>query len=278
MTENALIQVTQSPIIEERLRTAKEGVDKKVAEALSLVCTEESIRTVKAYRADLKKQFDALEEQRKAVKAAVFEPYNRFEEVYKECVSEPFKRADADLKRKIDDVEAEIKRRCEEGLREYFSELCAANHVEWLEFEQTGVKVDLTSAKAKTPKKLREQLASFVANTVQDIDAIADMENADEVLAEYKQCLNFAEAVYTVQERHKRIEAEREAKAEYEAAKARDAEAVKKVEALAPPVAVKPEKNPNDIIPQCTFTVYDVPRWVLQQIKEIFERNGLRYE
>ena len=113
-----LIKVIQLPVIEEQLRTAKDFVDKTVTDAMSLVCTEETVQTVKAARACLNRQFSELEEQRKAVKAAVLDPYNRFEAVYKECVSDAFRRADADLKRKVADGESEMKRRCEDGLRE----------------------------------------------------------------------------------------------------------------------------------------------------------------
>ena len=183
---NDLIQVIQLPVIEERLRSLKETVDKQVTDALALVCTEETVQTVKAVRSDLNKQFQALEEQRKEVKRAVLGPYEQFEAVYKECVSDGFKRADAVLKVKISDVEAEMKRRCEEGLREYFSELCTAEHVEWLTYDRAGVTVDMASAKAKTPKKLREQLAGFVANVSRGVEMISSMDDAEEIMVEFK--------------------------------------------------------------------------------------------
>lgn len=105
---NELIKVVQLPVIEEQLRSMKEAVDKRVEEALSLVCTEETIQTVKSARAELNKEFQALEEQRKEVKKAVLGPYERFEAVYKECVSDAFKTADAALKGKVEATEREI--------------------------------------------------------------------------------------------------------------------------------------------------------------------------
>lgn len=73
---NELIRVTQLPIIEEHLRSMKETVDRRVEEALSLVCTEESIQSVKTIRADLNKEFQALEEQRKRSKKQFLVPMN----------------------------------------------------------------------------------------------------------------------------------------------------------------------------------------------------------
>lgn len=88
---NELIRVAQLPVIEERLRAMKETVDKRVGEALALVCNEETVQAVKAVRADLNKEFQVLEEQRKAAKKAVLGPYEQFEAVYKECVSDAFR-------------------------------------------------------------------------------------------------------------------------------------------------------------------------------------------
>ena len=66
-----LIQVKQLPVIEEQLRSMKEQVEARTSEAMSLVCTEETVTAVKKARAELNSQFAELEEQRKAVKKAV---------------------------------------------------------------------------------------------------------------------------------------------------------------------------------------------------------------
>lgn len=76
---------------------------------MQLVCTEETRGNVKKIRAELGKEFSAMEEQRKRVKEAIMEPYNRFEEVYKQCIADPYKKADAELKRRVDDVETGLK-------------------------------------------------------------------------------------------------------------------------------------------------------------------------
>lgn len=267
---NELIRVTQLPIIEERLRSLKENIENTVSNATALVCTEDTVKTVKAARADLRKLYDELEAQRKAVKAAVMGPYEAFEKVYRECVSEPMKRGDADLKRKIDDVESDIKGRCEAELRDYFGELCEAHHLDWLTYERAGVKVDMASAKQKTPKKLREQIASFVASVSCDMDTISGLENADEILSEYKKCLSFSEAFGTVSDRHRRIEEEAKFRAERERIRAAEQEAVRKVEALAPPT-IQPEKL------TITFTVTDT-RERLIALREWMKANGYQYK
>ena len=267
-----LIQVKQLPIIEERLRAVKELVDETVADAMALVCTEETVQSVKATRADLNRQFQELETQRKSVKAAVMEPYERFEVVYRECVSDAFRRADADLKEKINDVEGSMKRQCEASLREFYTELCMAHHIDFVPFERTGVIVSMADAKSKTqpPKRLREQLTGFIAGISQSVELIAGMDDAEEIMAEFKLSLDAASSVMAVQERHRRIEAEKAAKAAREEAKAKEAEAVKKVEAFAPPVQKEPEFR-------CTFTV-TATKPQLKRLKEFMNMEGIKYE
>lgn len=273
-----LIKVTQLPIIEERLMAAKEFVDKTVADAMALVCTEETVQSVKATRTELNKQFAALEDQRKTVKAAVLDPYNRFEAVYKECVSDAYRRADADLKQKINDVEGEMKSRCEAGLREYFAELCTAYHIDFLPFDRAGIVVSMADAKSKTqpPKKLREQLALFVAGVAQSVELISGMDDSEEIMTEYKRCFDAAAAIGIVQERHRRIEAEKAAKAEREAAKAQEAAAVAKVEAFAPPVEQAPEPEKEKEY-RCSFTVR-ATKTQLKKLKEFMNTEGIQYE
>ena len=41
-------------------------------------------------------------------------------------------------------------------------DLCSASDVDFVSFEQTGVKIDMASAKSKTPKKLMEQLKFMI--------------------------------------------------------------------------------------------------------------------
>lgn len=269
---NDLITVKQLPIIEEKLMAAKQFVDDAVSEALSLVCTEETVIAVKAKRAELNKMFCDLEAQRRDVKVAVLAPYTRLEEVYRICVADSFKNADAALKQKINDVEGEMKRRCELALREYYAELCEAHHVDFAPFERAGVTISMADAKAKTqpPKKLKDQLLLFVTTLASGADAISTMENADEIMAEFKKCLSAQDAIAAVNFRHRMVEAERAARAEREEKKAKEAEAVKKVEAFAPPAEVEE-------VYRVTFTAY-VTKSQAKRLKEYMNMEGIKYE
>lgn len=275
----SLIVVKQLPIIEEHLRTLKDHWEQRASDAESMVCTEETIQAVKGFRAEMRKEFEEVEALRKAAKQAVMEPYNRFEAIYKECVTTAFQRADDACSSKVFEVEADTKRRCEDGLRDYFAELCAVYHLDWLTYEQAGIKVDMTGAKAKTPKKLRERLAAFVAGVAESVDRINTLEDAGEIMVEYQRTLDAAGSICAVKERHQRIEEQKKFQEARAAIREQEAEAVRRVEALAPPVVVKAtEKDPNEIIPRLTFTCINATRAQLRRVREFLNMEGIQYE
>lgn len=268
---DSIMTVKQLPVIEERLLSVKAYVDEAVKNALSLACTEETLADVKKSRADLNKMFQQLETGRKAVKAAVLAPYEQFESTYKTCVSDAFKNADGELRQKITETEQGIKSRCEEELRAYFAELCAAHHLDFISFEQTGVRVDMASAKAKTPKKLKEQLLFFVENVAHTVATIATVDNAEEVLAEYRQSLDFGRSIAVVQDRHRRAEDARKAMEALNEVKAQEAEIIKQVEAFAPPV---PKETPQTVT--VAFTVTDTVER-LRMLKQFLIANNFKF-
>jgi len=279
-----LVSVTQLPVIVERLRQMKDYVEGMTEEAVALACTEETVQTVKQRRADLNRFFKALEDKRKAVKQAVMGPYTAFEAVYKDCICNPFNDADAALKAKIDAVEGEQKRRCEDWLRKWFAELTLTHGVNWLTWEQTGVKVDMASAKAKTPQKLMDRLNEFVAKVALDMEAIDRMEDAAEVAAEYKKTLNLAAAVKTVQDRHEALDREREAAEERKAAQIARVQAEARVEAAAPEVLAPPvqttglrEQAADSKVYKCCFTV-KATKDQLRALKNFMKQEGISYE
>lgn len=274
--DNTLMKVTQLPVIEEHLMSRKEQTEQRVAEAMSLVCTDETLTSVKNIRAEMNREFADAETQRKAIKAAIMEKYDSFESVYRECIADPYKRADADLKAKIDATEIEIKSRCEEMLLGYFRELCAVNEIDFLSFGQTGVKVDMASARAKTPKKLMEQIKLKVDGVAQDMKTIGTMgENAPEIMVEYKKNLDLSLAISVVNERHRRAEEEREAVKRHTVTPA--ARAVGDTVAAAPQVV--PKRVEQAAVERLTvsFRVTDT-RERLRLLKQFLVSNGYQYE
>ena len=268
-----LIVLRQLPVIEDRLREVKENIDKRVSDALSAAFDSGSIDVAKKIRAELNREAKEQDDLRKAIKNKAMEPITQFEQTFKECSADAYKKADAQLKQYIDTGERAIKSRCEDGLREYFAELCAANNIDFLRYEQAGVKVDMASAKAKTPTKLRNQLELFVLGISCDVRMISKMDDAEEIMVEYKASLSVAKSVAVVQDRHRQIEAEKAVAVQRQEAQIREEQAVQQVHSFAPPVAVQRQEETLRL----TFSVTDTrPR--LRLLKQFLDTNGYNYE
>ena len=209
MEEIALRCVTP-PVISENLASIGAYIGDTLAMLHALPRDKEGCATAKALRADLRRRFDDLEQQRKAVKAAVMEPYNAAEKVYKEKISTPINDADKQLKEWIDSYQNEIKQNCREGLQLYFNELCDALHIDFVTFEQTGVVVDMATANLKDPKKARDAIHDFLNRIEEDRRTISGMACAEEIMAEYRQSLSLSAAIAAVNDRHLRIQQESE--------------------------------------------------------------------
>lgn len=200
-----LIEVKQLPVIEEQLRSVSTVIEERVKNATSLVCTEESVKTIKEIRAELNKDYKEFENKRKLVKEQVLKPYNDFENVYKECISDKFRNADIILKGKIDNVENELKAKKEKEIKEYFEEYKTANNIDFITYGQARINVTLSASM----KGLKEQAKQFIDKIVDDLKLIETQEHKTEILVEYKQTLNVSQAITSVTNRFKAIEEEK---------------------------------------------------------------------
>lgn len=88
-----------------------------------------------------------------------------------------------------------------------------ASGVEWVTYEDVGVAVTLTASL----KSLKAKVKEYVEKVAADVACINGMENAPEIMAEYKLCGSLAVAINSVSQRKDRIareEAERKQRLE----------------------------------------------------------------
>ncbi len=200
-----LIQVKQIPIIEEQLKSISKVIDERVKNATSLVCTEENVKIIKDLRANLNKDYKEFEIQRKTVKEQIMKPYNNFEDIYKQCISDKFRNADIILKGRIDNIENELKAKKENEIKDYFEEYKTANNIDFIEYGQARINVTLSASM----KNLKEQAKQFIDKIIDDLKLIETQEHKTEILVEYKQSLNVSQAITSVTNRFKAIEEEK---------------------------------------------------------------------
>lgn len=298
--DKSLIAVKQLPIIEERLRDYKAEIEKTVADAKSMVATADTVQAVKSTRASLRKQFDALDKRRIAVKNLILEPYDRFNAVYRECVEKPFSEADAALKATVDGFEGELKAKAMERLQAHYTELCALEGIDWLTFDEalrrSGVKVGMADTRTKEPRKAMDAMAEFTSKIACGLDAVRKMEDSAEIMVEFKKTLDAGQAAAIVQERKRRVREAEEAEAKRREETARQREMQARVEAAAPTPAPPPINAPAPVAappqaaeqPMCwkkmSFTIYfrnqEEYQKVLPELKALKEKlvqEGIQY-
>lgn len=224
-----VIELQQLPIIVERLHSVKADIEQRTADALSLVCTEQTYKSVKDARAQLTKEFKEYEAQRIAVKEKILEPYTEFEKVYRECVTVPFQTADTELKRKITDVTSGIVAQKTDVVQEYYNELVAAAGIDWMDDLTYRPKVNMSDSVTA----LKKQAKAFVDGIVSDVTAIDAMESSAEVMVEYRKNLDLPTAIKVVNNRHKALEEQRRLEEERRVRQAEREAAAEKVRAAA---------------------------------------------
>ena len=277
---NELIVVKQLPIIQERLKELSTEIDKKVENAKSLICTEETVKEVKQVRADMNKEFKDLEVQRKLVKEQVLAPYMQFEDIYKQYVSDKYKNADIELKNKVDSIENELKTKKEQEIKDYFEEYKIANNIDFITYGQARINVTLSAS----IKSLKEQAKQFIDKVVDDLNLIETQEHKTEILVEYKQTLNVAQAITSVTNRFKAIEEEKKRQEEQKIVHIEmneNHEINQRTYEQLENIFNKPLEQPNEEkqegILTLKFTVRGT-RTKLKELKQFLESGGYDYE
>lgn len=271
MEENKLIILEQLPIIKATLENISKEIKIKVENANSLVCNEETVKEVKKTRAELNKEFNELETQRKQVKQAIMSKYDEFEDIYKENVSNLYKQADSELKEKIDNVENELKLEKENELREFVKQHIEANGLQdIITFENLGLNITLSAS----VKSLKEQAKEYIENIANDIELIKLEEYSDEILLEYITIFDFTKAKLKVIERHKQLEELQKQKEIQQEIEKQEEKIVEKVEeVITPPKEIISE----DEVIKVQFTIETTKQNIIE-LKNWLNERGIKYE
>lgn len=222
---NDLITIAQLPVIIAKLDEIEAAVREKTATARSLAVTEDNKQTAKKIRAELNKEFEALETSRKEVEREILKPLDEFKSAYKSKIATPYKEADRALKGKIDEIEKARKAEKEEHLRSYFEEYKRRLGNDYLaeiwKFEDLNLPINLSNSETK----LQQMTAEILEKSLNAYNALCRIENPyirAEALSEYANSKNRRTAITTAHNRFERQEkarllaeqAERQKKAE----------------------------------------------------------------
>ena len=199
MENKQAIELVQLPVIKEKLASVGIEISERISSLNieNIIPNEDSVKSLKELRAQLNKELEFYEKQRKAVKESILNPYNEFESVYKFEVSDKMKVAIDLLKDKIAFVEDALKSEKKDTIKQYFAELCASESIDFVTFESLGLEINLSTSE----KKYREQCNEFIEKVKDELALIDTQDFKAEILVEYKKTLNAARAIADVRNR-----------------------------------------------------------------------------
>lgn len=207
--EMKIAVVEQLPKITEKIKEVGAELDKRLNDLNldSLVCTEETRKSIKELRTKLGAELKNFENQRKAIKTKINEPYEMFNKAYEEEIKTKYQQADLTLKTKIDEVEDSLKEKAKKLAIDYFNEYKASKTIikdNYLSFEELNLQIGLDGLtdKGALVKKYKDAIIEKVDNVERDIETISTMEHKEEILAEYLKHKNLSLAIKEVNNRH----------------------------------------------------------------------------
>lgn len=201
--------VEQLPKITEKIKEVGAELDKRLEDLNlnSLVCSEDTRKSIKELRTKLGAELKDFERQRKDIKEKINAPYDLFNKTYEAEIKSKYQQADLTLKTKIDEVENGMKTKARELANEYFNEYKASKVVikdNYLSFEELNLSIglDALTDKGALVKKYKDTIIEKVDNVERDIETIGTMEHKEEILAEYLKHKNLSLAIKEVNDRH----------------------------------------------------------------------------
>lgn len=207
--KNEIAIIEQLPKITEKIKEVGAELDKRLEDLKldSLVCNEETRKSIKELRTNLSSELKDFENQRKEIKAKINEPYETFNKAYEEEIKAKYQQADLTLKTKIDEVENGLKEKARKLALEYFNEYKASKvnlKDNYLSFEELNLSIglDALTDKGALVKKYRDAIAEKVDNVERDIETINTMTHNGEILVEYLKNKNLSLAIKEVNDRH----------------------------------------------------------------------------
>lgn len=184
LKQNSIIEFTgmQARGIEVRQQIAEMNID-------TIEATEENRASMKKMRAELNKEVEVFEDQRKMIKEKVNTSYNEFNDAYTEEIKTPFTEAVVKLKNKIDEVESKMLETKKAELQAHFD--FKAQAFDFITLDMVGLNIILSA----TDKSLKAKIDTFVDQVDNDMQAIEEMDHATRIKSLYMNSLDLSGSI-----------------------------------------------------------------------------------
>ena len=241
--------------------------------------TEETMKEAKDEKAKVNKFKAQVTDYRKNIVAEYNKPIKIFEDTAKETeklLTDTYNT----INQQVANYEGRLKKEKEEEVRNYFEEYKKSLNIDFITFEDSKIKINLSDSKTA----LKKQAKDFIDKVNMDLATIALQRYRDEILVEYKQngfILN--NAITTVLNRQKAIE---EAKKKEEEKKItiisnKEHEIAKESYEQLEEVFNKPLEQPEEVKQEEILTLKFTVRGTKEKLKELKNfliQGGYDYE
>lgn len=276
---NEIVKIEKMAVIKQQLDKVESFIDEKVKDIPEVLKQleemtdkekEEKKGEIKKYRTYLNNIKNQLEDKRKEIKTEISKPYDDFNEYYSNGVKIKLEQGIEQLNNVVNDIENKQKEEMEDELRAFAQNWFVSKGIEsFVKFEDIGLKINVTS----TMKSLKQQIITFCEKVFSDIQLIDLEEYKDEILVEYKNCLDFGKSKIIVYTRHKQLEEIKKQQELKEEQQKQEEKVVEKVDEITIPKEVIEE----DELLKVTFTLTGTKEQI-KKIKDLIVELGLNYE
>lgn len=233
---------------------------------------EETLKDAKNERAEVNKFKDKVADFRKEITNKFNEPLEKFTTTAKETEKILKETYDA-INNQIKAYEDKQKKEKEEGVKNYFNELCQVEEIDFVDYEQANINVTLSASM----KSLKEQAKKFVDKVVDDINLINSTQYVDEIMIEYKKDLNVSRAITEVNNRHAELEKIEQQKEEQTEQKLNDKEMLNRIDSLSAPKVETVDSSQIEKKFEIKFAVRGTKE-ELKKVVEFLNEGGFEYE
>ena len=272
VTVEDVIKIESLPIIEEQIDLIRKPLEKRLAEILSLDCTEETRREVEKERAELRKTRAAFASSVAEVKLNVFRPWCAVEDKAKETIK-LMDEADGKLKQKIDAVKNALQAAKAEEVKAYYNEKRESLGLsDFFTYEKMNLRIGLSD----TMKSLYNTVDAYLEKIDSETSVMLTLPDNSAIIAEYKENgLNLQKAIETVRNRKAAEEAEKNRIEEITQRNADEAKRAESVQKAAEPYfeaprTVTPEtKEIRTEQPEKRYTMKFNVKGTMEQLKSL---------
>jgi len=159
----------------------KASVELTLTKYKGLTLTEDNKKDIKNTKAELNKVAKALNDERISVKKDFIQPLEVFENQIKQ-ITDLIKDVVNSLDTQVKISEDSEKKEKEDALRNYFCTSKDANQIDFINFEDVGLNITLSTSESS----LRKQIDSYIEKVLGDLEEISTDPNKDKLLIKYR--------------------------------------------------------------------------------------------